>query len=436
MNKNMLQAKETAEYYIESAKAQYIRSVYNKGIDEKEDIHIEQYSDAIILPVRCFEDRGITRGLCGVIDDREKYVESSAISNLFQGSYHPETVIESDNSAMFLGCDHSHWGHFLMNVVPRVWPIVKKMMSADEYIIIRNENSNDAGLLRNENIFFEILGCADKVKVITKPTKYRKVFVPEISYSNLKYLGTKTDVGFYHHYFRDSFDFVKTVALKRKFEITEKLQDKIFFSIKGKKYEAWNLFFQKNGYAIIFAEEIDLYELVHILHSAKKIAYMSGTLNHNLLFGPDGIEVIALERRIMVSIFQLDVDMIKNLRVTYVNAQYSFIPWKKTEAQIVAFTNDFICFAAENKMVLDLSENRSEYLHNAISLFITKYTWDESWNYKDSPTYEYYLDSLEQDIEELSSIINENLKIDNQTSMREIVYWKKYIENLKIIICK
>ena len=68
-----------------------------------------------------------------------------------------------------------------------------------------------------------------------------------------------------------------------------------------------NSFFANNGYSIVFPERISLYELVNLLHNCDSIAYVSGTLQHNMLFAPNCINTIAVERRIMLSLNQTDI---------------------------------------------------------------------------------------------------------------------------------
>ena len=85
-------------------------------------------------------------------------------------------------------------------------------------------------------------------------------------------------------------------------------------------------YYKKNGYEIVSPEKITLSHLIYLIRNAKICASISGSLPHNMLFGRDNQELIIIERNILNNEIQANVNIIKQLHVTYIDANIGIYP--------------------------------------------------------------------------------------------------------------
>lgn len=80
--------------------------------------------------------------------------------------------------------------------------------------------------------------------------------------------------------------------------------------------------FIDNGFSPCNPERISLTELIRTMAQATEIATICGTPAHNLLFAPQGIQAVILEKYPNINNFQQGIDLLKRLDVTYIDASY------------------------------------------------------------------------------------------------------------------
>lgn len=420
--------------FVEEYKAEEIINRYNLGIEKRENINFSIYSDGTILPIK-MEPNGNDYGsyYAGVLDSRGVFVEESRIKWDHIGGVYREDIASDmieklSETAVFCGSDFLHWGHFLVNVIPRLWIVKEQSLKVDKYVIIRSEDDSLLELLPNEKVFLDLLGILDKVKLINIPTKFQYVIVPKASFwdwgLNINHLG---ETGYYHNFFLDVIETVKQKVLNaNKIDTKDIDKRKIFYS-KHENGTEKNLenFFKANGYWIVYPEDITLQELILQLHHCESVVCFSGTLQHNMLFAVSGIEVTVLERRMVVSKYQTDIDIIKRLNVTYCKAQYSILPtMPMSNTDMLAITPHIkkyaeykgYAFVAQNKD--DYKKSLKNFLKNKKEISINKYLHRKVGNIK----------AFEEDIERLRNELPElPLPIGAE---KDDKYWINYHENL------
>ena len=213
-----------------------------------------------------------------------------------------------------------HWGHFLVEGAARLWYCFEKDRTVDKYVFITEENGS-CEAKGNYGEFLQLLGIADKIEIINRPVKYREVIVPELGYKRKVYYSEK---------YKHIFDAIAANALK---EYTDKntAADKIYLSRGqfGKALEAeagLDNYFDRNGFAVLYPEKLSLGEMIFYIRNAKVCAAESGTVPHNMLFAADEQKLVIIERQSTITEIQADVDRIKNLDVTYIDAHYTIYP--------------------------------------------------------------------------------------------------------------
>lgn len=227
-----------------------------------------------------------------------------------------------DEKVVFCGYMISQWGHFLIETVPRLWYCLQEDERIDHYVFIL-ENESQRQVEGNYLEFLRLLGIADKCVFINQPTRYRTVIVPELSYSRTQYF---TDQ------YRETFQYVVDMALKEGSDTCS--SKKIFLSrnhFKKARDTEFGLdlldnFFAKNGFDIIYPEETSLPKLITLVQEAEVCAASSGTAPHNFLFAQQGKKILIMERQATVNEIQIDLDVVKDFDVTYIDSHYSVYP--------------------------------------------------------------------------------------------------------------
>ena len=165
--------------YVYPSKAKAIAEARDK-FHKVDSAIVETYDNATILPAVKFDDYDVSHGRGGVMDENGKYVELSKQKARVQGYYNPSKygIEESNETVVYCGFFNKVWGHFITEVVSRLWYALKNDNSVDAYVFIDSLDGNKK-FSGNYLEFLKLLGIADKVRIINKPTKFKKVIVPE-----------------------------------------------------------------------------------------------------------------------------------------------------------------------------------------------------------------------------------------------------------------
>lgn len=331
--------------YLRPKKAEALRIRHEGVFYRKDDLKIEIYDNATILPLQMDYRLNVSWGMGGVVDNHNNYVELSANGNLYRGDYEVEEIEKSDSVVVYCGYFRHHWGDFIVDCTGRLYYYLSKnkLDKIDKYVYFV-EYDGDKEVIGNYREFFEILGIWDKLLFINKPTSYRKVIIPELSYDRSK--------NYYSSKFLEVFRFI-TKSVLSEYNIDDKeneqKKEKIFFTrsalSKSIKMEfgtqVLDSFFKNNQYNIISPEKISLRQCIVAINSAKTIACISGTLPHNLLF-TDNKELIILERNSLNNIIQVDINRMLNLEVIYIDSNESIYPVELSYGPFIYVYNQYL----------------------------------------------------------------------------------------------
>ena len=326
--------------YLRPEKVKMLKKWYDAPIEVRENPVFWQGKNATILPLRRSE--GLLFGKGGVVDCDGQYVEMSAIPDRVQFAYPFENAEYKDEKVVYCGYLVNHWGHFLVEAVTRLWYFLENDQSVDKYVFFLDENE-EREIRGNYREFLELLKIWDKLEIINKPTTYREVIVPE--------LGIKCRTA----YTPKLVDVFNTVAENVIPDPNWESPEKIYYSrsqlAKGKPFEfgfdALDNFFEKNGYTILYPERVPLSRMVHYIRNAKVVASLSGSLPHNMFFANQGQKVEIIERLVISDDNQTDVNRMKELDVTYVDANIPLYPIDFVGPFIMGYTPELRRFAED-----------------------------------------------------------------------------------------
>lgn len=401
--------------WLRRPKADALSQAYSVNIVKRDTLIVEKYDYAIISPI--FFNQGRLTG--GVIDENGTPVTLSKINVFSSVDRKPGKYIDSDEIAVYCGGCWGypfHWGHFLLDVVPRLWYALSENGKTDvTYIILGLEGKADCNLDGNFLAFLKLLGIEKRVRVLSRTTRFRRVLIPEKSYEYAPCVRKNGIKNYYSDAFLCTFDFVIRNALKEMENYsTKEKSKKIYMARKADRDSGIELIenlFQNNGFDIINPVEIPLIELIQWLHTCDTVAYISGTLQHNLLFAPLGLKAIAIERRAWISPVQIDIDIIKEIHVDYVEASYSIVPDETAFLGLYGYTKQLKCYIENFKWNLPNREFLTkEYCEASIKKYMGNYDLSAFGGLREIFD-EYIFGEYQLSVEELEGFLGDRIQV-------------------------
>lgn len=278
--------------------------------------------NAVILPQKPCGDYPMW-GLGGVCDQHGTFVESSFYDGgwathggKYEWNAQEEEYIDTD--VIYFGVFFRHWGHFLVDLVGRMWfPACSKEYTLDMKIAYLGEEKPTKPHLE----FFECLGIKEEQLVqIKRPTRCKKVIIPDVAVKSCEW---------YSEYYENMYDFIianvnkdkrmveKFGAVKKVYFTRTKFAKAIETEFGEKQIED---IFVQNGYQCLAPEEMSLFEQIYIWNHAEKIVCVNGTIPLNVAFTQnEDLELLVLNK---TSIFHGNLYLYAKMRgidITYID---------------------------------------------------------------------------------------------------------------------
>lgn len=417
--------------YLRTKKAEHLREWYEEGFEEKKDLNAFEYCNATILPLRKFNGDSLLFGRGGVVDEELNYIDESAINNRIQYSYEFNDPDKQDSKVVYCGYLVNQWGHFLVEAVARLWFFVENDDdSIDKYVFFA-DYGKERILSGNYKEFLELLGVYNKIEIISHPTTYSCVIVPELAYKWRSY---------YSEYYKKIFD---QIAANIKQQDYWETFEKIYLtrsSLKNISKKEIGLdmlddYFKKNNYKIISPEKISLSYLIYLIRNAKVCASLSGSLPHNMLFAGDGQKLIIIERNVLNNEIQVDINRIKNLSVTYVDANIGIYPINlgygpfimTYHGRLKEFSNDYKYTEPSKKYLTKkfLNDSFKQYMKEYHRVYA--YQWFmEDWEFK-------YVDYIKEAYDESVKYYGDYIYCRKPFRFSQLIEWNNIIKFLKVM---
>jgi hypothetical protein len=306
-------------YFDTKTDTDRMRSELDKMEVRASPLSVKSVDDGTVLPHK----PGNGWGLGGVVDGHGEIVAESIYDNGWTGfgGYYPFNETEADyvdEEVVWFGVFFRHWGHFLMDLVGRAWFMSSEKYGNQKVVYVSGASTIDGNYLR----FLELLGVnAVDILKIERPTKFRRVMIPELSYLEGR---------FYTKDYKGMFDrIVSSYVLSDKFSNL----DKVYFSrsefskglfSKDVGQETIDKLFRMNGWTILFPEQLTLDEQITIWNTSNEIACMNGTIPLNVAFSrKTRTEIIVLNKAARLHANLLRYQRIFNRDVVYVDVYNS-----------------------------------------------------------------------------------------------------------------
>lgn len=415
--------------YLRPKKAAWLKRMYNTPFETKQTLSVWKGENATIFPLRDLREEGLLFGRGGVLDQTGAYVPLSGFETRIYHAYPFDNPVYRDEKVVYCGYLVNHWGHFLVEAVTRLWYVLEKDDTVDKYVFFYDENL-EREIKGNYQEFFDLLKISDKVEVINTPTTYREVIVPEPAFFCMRYYSPK---------FLEMFDFMVSNA---RVEPSWPTYDKIYFTrssfAKDNNYDfgldSLDSFFRNNGFYPLAPETVTLSQMIHMIRNASEIATISGSVHHNMLFGRNGQKLTIMERLIINDDHQVSINMLKELNVTSVDANFHLYPVDTCGPYVVGCNHILEKFAMDRNMALpDEDFTTKEYRDACFKQYMRSYQDNYRHRWFMASWYAEIADSLYEAYEDNYPYFQEYLD-GNKPFLREhyfqIHYWKQFIKRM------
>lgn len=337
-----IQQNTTSGEYLRPLKSENLKLFYDKYENRSGRIGYKIYDNLEIKPIGSVGEGFIVEKPNWILDDCNSVAEKRIVDKEVCKS---ETVV-------YAGFMRHQWGHFIVNTMSRLWFILKHPEVKYDKIVFSLLPGEKDELNGNFLEFFKWLGILDKIEFIDKATPYRKVIVPELSWS------------LQHHYseeFNLVFDCLIDNIMSASHDNQTEYPQKVFFTrsrlAKAQLAEIGmgflDSFFEANGYTVIAPESLNLEQMVKLMQNADIVAGAAGSTVHNILFGKRGQKLIICERNVIVNDFQPGINLARNVEAIYID---TFLTVNSVNSGLGPFfyypTEQLLQFAGDNSMIL------------------------------------------------------------------------------------
>ena len=296
--------------YVYPSKSKSIIETWDK-LECRKTTVVEEYHNAFVLPAIKFEDNHTACARGGVVDGDGNYVEKSKTKGRAVGKYDIIEYETINEKVVYCGFFYKSWGHYITEGVSRLWYALKNDESIDAYVFI-GEKDEIKSFSGNYLEYLNLLGIADKARIITKVTKFKTIVVPEEGFALNNY---------YTESFAKMYEYINDKGLSLYSGLK---YDKVFFSkrkceisIMAHLNEKFvDVFFAKNGYKVFYPERLTLIETIGIIQNARYLGGISSSLIHNQLFGHANQTTICIEKEALYNPYQIIIAKITQSKRT------------------------------------------------------------------------------------------------------------------------
>lgn len=256
-----------------------------KYLKQNTPLKIFEYDNGIILPQKKAVKEYPMWGLGGVCDNNNMFLDASFYDGGWAthgGKYEWEKEYYVDEYAVYIGLFFSHWGHFLIDLSGRLWALNKL---CQEHPNIKVAYLGDEKPSGNYLRFFELLGVnSSQLLCIKEPTRFKKVFLPELSFKSCDW---------YSNEFVQMFDQIIAQVEKNQNAFHRYARSKkVYFSRKNFRKAALDEFgeeyfeqvFNDNGFESVSPESLSLDEQIYIWNHSESISCINGSIILNVIF--------------------------------------------------------------------------------------------------------------------------------------------------------
>lgn len=334
--------------YISDINKELYAELMNKKYELNKKLTVLSIDNGVVLPPsnpKTNKHKNTSKSLFGsggVLDSNNKYIEESAqlaygMKNRIGKTeiYNQDDVEIVHESVVYMNFFIKQWGHFLIDVIGRLWYFIQSHNIKIVYTCYENENYKLDG---NYLELLKLLGIKEEQLIrINKSTKFDNIIIPEMSIYPGKYY-TKE----YKKIFDTIIDNVGILPINKNKKI---YCSRMSFGKNNKKEFGEEIIEENlkyNGYDVVYMEKLSLKQQISILNESAYVAMTCGLLSHNLLFIRNNNKVLIFNKTYRSNLHQFMVNEIANSENCFIDVFVSPLPILYGYGPfIIRFTDEF-----------------------------------------------------------------------------------------------
>lgn len=308
----------------------------SKGIHVIDDLpQSVTLNDGLILPRKTGLKNAPYQGGGGVLDYEGNLVKESVIYDLintddqkqflaFGYAYDAPHIKVDNRKVIYLGLAHQHWGHFLIDIVQRLWFINENREEIEsgrykDYLFAFAGFGNGVTEFRGNFVeFFRLFGLdTRRIIIVEEPTQFSEIVIPDIAIYPGQYI---------HTIFKAVFNRVVESAMVEATKKSLPTYKRIYFSrthLRDNKEmgeEHIQSALEHCGYEVLYPEELSLTEQIWYWQTADEIACVNGSITHNCVFAKPELKLYVFNKMSRVVGYQFTMDAIWGNTPVYISA--------------------------------------------------------------------------------------------------------------------
>ena len=312
--------------YLSPTSFEDLKTVCNSDYFSHKSLGFKKYEHAYIVPA----DFSTTHYHRGVVTQDHQVVSNSLLFEGFEPDW-ANLVNYNDaklchKTVVYIGFLEPIWGHILTDDLSKLW-FLKSNWCQD----ILNAGGNLTAIIpwhsKTLEDFFRLAGCnLECVENVKCVTQYDNIIIPDNSFYT-EPDGTRKFTKEYEeivHYITSQIPIQQSSG-------------KLYFSRSefSKKTRLWDRreygekvienAFAQLGYRIVYPEENLMLENLKLIRNCEAFASTEGSISHNVLFCPKNTHVTILRKVNYTNRWQLIINQVAGVNVTYVDAHHSII---------------------------------------------------------------------------------------------------------------
>lgn len=281
------------------------------------------FDNAFVLPSKDLWKEGKCFG--GVVTKEGDFVESSAWhegKRCDKYEFNEADAIRRDETAIYMGFYNPCWGHAITDNLKKLWFLktdkCKDLLSQGAKLIYLTIDNQLMPLYIYR--LFALAGVdLTEFELITDLSLFARIVVPDNSFIadngqrffTQPYVDTiakiKANAICQNKVYPEKVYFTRT-QLKSNRDIGEKSIEKVF---------------RKKGFTVIAPEQHSVDEQIQMLMHCKSFAATEGSISHNAVFCEPGADVVIVRKCNDVNKYQMAVNEVADVNVTYIDAHHS-----------------------------------------------------------------------------------------------------------------
>ena len=315
-----------SRYLYDNHWAQELAEASARGYEVREAPRALVIEDGTILPTKRSPEK--TWGIGGALDADGNFVDDSRVGvSSFGGPYeYDESEVEHiDGTVIYIPIIPMHWGHFLIDVLCRMWYFLEETADQNCPILYCKWTNDPDELAPNYCEMLDLLGIdRSRLHLVKNVTRCQKIILPTATFSfregcHPAYTGVIDAIverAMQSDKIRDLSPHECIYLSRRRFK------DAKLLDVGESDVEEC---FAANGFAVLYPETLSATEQIFYINSCKQMACMSGTVAHNAMFGSPDIKLSVLNRTCVANPPQISINALFHIDCTYVDVYSKWI---------------------------------------------------------------------------------------------------------------